>query len=505
MIQATETDVLIVGGGPVGLSMALALRHLGVDCIVVEKHGGPMNFPRGRGVTVRTMELMRRWGVSTALREVGLPPSEVAIFVGDNLLAPTFERFVRPDPGPTATSPETSLVCFQNLTEAVLRDAAMVAGAAIRYSWELIDVVDRDGAVTADVIDRNADAKRTLKARWMVAADGAHSAIRSKLGIDRHGPGVVTHAVSIVIDAELRERTADRPSVLYRLGDLPGGTLATMDNDRRQWGLIYEYDPSVHPQDFFTDDELRRLAQVAIGDPLVEVTIVSHRFWESTALVADRFRQGKIFLVGDAAHVTTPIGGLGMNCGIGDVDNLSWKRAAVSAGWAGDSLLDTYDQERRPVAELTVDASLGRARPPAPVDGLVLGASYTSAVVHPDGTPSPQCDDPLGDYVPTGRPGHRAPHLWLDDAHTISTLDLFGDGFVLLTRSRTDAWHTVEQDLAGIPLRRIEINNPEWADLYGIEPLGAVLVRPDGFVAWRSPVPPDNAVESLRLFLQTLL
>ena len=499
-----STDVLIIGAGPVGLSMALALGHLGIGCIVVEKHGSPMDFPRGRAVTVRTMEVMRRWGVSDTLRDAGLPPSEVAVFIGDYLLTPTFDRFVLPDPGPSATSPETPLVCFQNLTEAVLRDAAVAAGADVRYSWELVDAVDQHGAVTADVIDRNSGGRHTLRAPFMVAADGAHSSIRSTLGIDRHGPGVVTHAVSIVIDAELRERTADRASILYRLGDLPGGTLSPMDNDRRQWGLIYEYDPNVTPQESFTDDELRRLAHVAIGDPDIELSIVSHRFWESTALVADRFRQGRIFLAGDAAHVTTPIGGLGMNCGIGDVDNLSWKLAAVISGWAGDALLDTYDPERRPVAELTVDASLGRARPPAPVDGLVLGASYSSPAVYPDGTPAPAPDDAVGDYLPTARPGHRAPHLWLDEARTTSTLDLFGDGFVLLTTTEAAPHDGAEGVCSDLPLRHIEIDHPDWADRYGIGPGGAVIVRPDGYVACRSQDSPDDAAKALRALFPTL-
>jgi len=504
MRDAFDTDVLIVGAGPVGLSMALALRYLGVGCIVVEKHGSPMDFPRGRGITVRTMELMRRWGVADTLRQAGLPTSEAAVFIGENLLAPKFDRFVRPAPDPSDTSPETPLICFQNLTENILRDAAKAAGADIRYGWELTDAIDEHDVVTAAATDTGSGAQHRLRAPWMVAADGTRSSIRSALGIDRHGPGVVTHAVSIVIDAELRERTADRPSILYRLGGLPGGTLTPMDNGRRQWGLIYEYEPATDPVETFTNVRLRQLARKAIGDPEIPIEIVGHRFWESTALVADEFRRGRIFLAGDAAHVTTPIGGLGMNCGIGDVDNLSWKLAAVISGWAGESLLDTYDQERRPVAERTVDASLGRARPPAPVDGLVLGASYESAAVCPDGTVAAEPADMLGDYVPIARPGHRAPHLWLDDTRATSTLDFFGDTFVLLTTAAGRAWRPIAREVAGLPLRFHEIDDPQWPDLYGIDPLGAVLVRPDGYVAWRAPTRADDSANNLLQFLQAL-
>ena len=475
--------------------MAIALRHQGVGCVVIDKHDSPMNFPRGRGITVRTMELMRRWGLEAPLRAAGLPASEVAVFIGDNLLAPTFDRHVSAAAHLSLASPSAPLVCFQNVTEVVLRDAAIATGVDLRYGWELVDGVDDGDCVTATLIERSTGRESTLTAPWLVAADGAHSPMRARLGISRHGPGVVAHAVSIVIDAELRDRTEDRASVLYRIKDLPGGTLLGMDNDRHLWGLIYEYDPTVEPAESFTEVRLLQLARTAIGDADVGIAITGHRFWESTALIADRFRHGRIFLVGDAAHVTTPIGGLGMNCGIGDVDNLSWKLAAVLSGWAHESLLDTYEAERQPVAELTVEASLGRARPPAPIEGLVLGASCSSAAVVPDGTPPPEPENPIGDYVPTARPGHRAPHLWLDDARTRSTLDLFGNGSVLLTTPAGTAWHAALPDGFAIPLHVHEIDHPDWPRLYGIGPLGAVLVRPDGYVAWRSPREPTEPNE----------
>jgi putative polyketide hydroxylase len=343
------------------------------------------------------------------------------------------------------------------------------------------------------LVERSSGRPRSLHTSWLVAADGAHSPTRLRLGVGRHGPGVVAHVVSVVIDANLRDRTADRASVLYRIGGIPGGTLLGMDNDRDRWGLIYEYDPAVDSEESFTEDRLLGLARTAIGDPDLDVAIAGVRFWKSTALVADRFRVGRTFLVGDAAHVTTPIGGLGMNCGIGDVDNLSWKLAAVVAGWADESLLDTYEAERQPVAELTVQASLGAARPPAQTDGLVLGASYESSAVMPDGSQPAAALDPLGEYLPTGRPGHRAPHLWLDDARVVSTLDLFGEGFVLLTTPAGTAWHTAVQRESHIPIQVHVIDHPEWPGLYGVGPLGAVLVRPDGYVGFRAVGAPTDS------------
>jgi len=156
------------------------------------------------------------------------------------------------------------------------------------------------------------------------------------------------------------------------------------------------------------------------------------------------------------------------------------------------------------VAELTAEASLGAARPPASVEGLVLGAGYASAAIVPDGTPPPEPENPIGDYVPSARPGHRAPHLWLDDAHIQSTLDLFGHGFVLLTTSEGTAWHATVLERSGVPIQVHEIHHPDWPDLYGISRLGAVLVRPDGYVAWRStaePTEPNELDNALSLIL----
>jgi putative polyketide hydroxylase len=318
--------------------------------------------------------------------------------------------------------------------------------------------------------------------------------MRARLGIERHGPGVVGAAVSVLIDANLGDRVSDRRSGLYRLSGLPGGTLAAVDNDRR-WLLIYGYDPAVEPHESFTDSRFRELARQAIGDPALEVAIVGHRYWQPTALVSDSYRRGRIFLAGDAAHVTTPIGGLGMNCGIGDVDNLAWKLAGVISGWADETVLDTYQPERQPVAELTVEASLGRARPPAPVDGLVLGMIYESDAICTDGTAPPEPQDPVGDYIPVARPGHRAPHMWLDDDNRTSTLDLFGDTFALLTGPEGSAWRLTPEAETGVPLRVHEIADGRWQKHYGIGPDGAVLVRPDGHVAWRAVHQPSTPTD----------
>ncbi len=504
MRSGQEVEVLVVGGGPVGLGMAIGLRRLGVGCMVVERHPSTLDFPRGRGITVRTMEIFRQWGLDDDMVAAGLPRGEsLYVFSGDTLLAKDFTRAGLPASTESPLSPTERLLCDQESMEVVLRNRAFELGADLRFATTLSAwTVDADG-VNGELTDSRTGGTAKVRAGWMVAADGARSGVREALGIDRSGPGTVSTAVSILIGAELGDRVADRRSALYRLGGLEGGAMLAVDNDRR-WLLIYAYDPAVEAPETFTPDRCTALARTAVGDSTVRVDILGVRLWESTVLVADNYRRGRILLAGDAAHVTTPIGGLGMNCGMADVHNLAWKLAGVTHGWASTSLLDSYEPERQPVARDTAEASLGAARPPAPVNSLVLGYAYESSVIIPDGTAPPTTADPVNDYAPTGRPGHRAPHLWLDPSRSHSTLDLFGDAFVVLTDS-TSAAITDASEMAkaatGIPVRSHAIDDDMWLDLYGIHSGGAVLVRPDGHVAWRSIDPPADPTNDLRTAL----
>jgi putative polyketide hydroxylase len=182
-----------------------------------------------------------------------------------------------------------------------------------------------------------------------------------------------------------------------------------------------------------------------------------------------------------------------MNCGIADVHNLAWKLAGVIAGWASPALLDTYEPERRPHAIACAEASLGSARPPNPIDGLVLGHTFVSAAIIEDGTPAPTPRNPVGEYIPMARPGHRAPHLWLGPR--TSTLDLFGSAFVALTdpAGKPGLDHAVElARTTGVPLSAHAVEAAGWHELYGVGSGGHVLVRPDGYVAWRTSAPPPT-------------
>jgi len=335
-----------------------------------------------------------------------------------------------------------------------------------------------------------------------VAADGGRSTARSLLGIGTSGLGAIGNSVSILVHTDLAERVRDRLSTIYKVAHPhESAFFAVVDNNRR-WLLMMARDPDNQPEEMFTEQHCVELVRAALGDDSVPLEFKHRWFFEPTALVADSFRAGRVFLAGDAAHLTTPFGALGMNCGIADAHNLAWKLAGVVHGWAGPELLDTYEEERRPVALATTDASILRedinsGPPRAAFAGVTMGYGYESAAIVPDGTNAPEVRDAIHDYVPTGRPGHRAPHVWIDHARRTSTLDLFGDGFVLLV-DRDDI-RNVETD---VPLRTHAIAGHQWRSVYGVEPGGAVLVRPDGHVAWRAVHRVDDLAQALRSVLR---
>jgi hypothetical protein len=286
------------------------------------------------------------------------------------------------------------------------------------------------------------------------------------------------------------------------------------------------------------------LVRQAAGVPDAPVAIRSIGFWVMSAQIALRFRERRVLLVGDAAHRTTPAGGLGMNTDLQSAHNLVWKLAAVLSGVAGERLLDTYQAERRGVATMNTEISKERAegvfdagaaaargdfaairkrvaamaREPGRL-GQDLGYTYESGAIVPDGTPPIERADPIADYLPNARPGARAPHLWLErDAARLSSLDLFDTAFVLLTGRDGDPWREAataitQQDR--VPLQAYRVGDGGAADLvdrtgafpdlYGIGPKGAVLVRPDGFVAWRAPSLPARPAEALRAALMRVL
>jgi hypothetical protein len=294
---------------------------------------------------------------------------------------------------------------------------------------------------------------------------------------------------------------------LYRLHNqwLPHGGLFRNIDGRNRWTMFARDTGDFRPA---------RIAEIIRGcadDPDLEVEIVASGVWRKAALLADLFRTGRVFLAGDAAHRLTPAGGLGMNTGIQGAYNLAWKLAAVLHGWAGPGLLGSYEAEWRPVARGSVELSYriettghGAA---SKMLGQMLGATYQEGAFVPDGTCPPDVADPVADYVPTARPGHRAPHYRLSfDGCRRSTIDLFDGKFVALSPSERwcDAACAAAAAL-GVPMSAYVIAEPAWGARYGVGPDGAVVVRPDGYVAWRSAEASDDMPGELRRAMDAVL
>ncbi|GCD95521.1 FAD-dependent monooxygenase [Embleya hyalina] len=529
------TPVLIVGGGPIGLTLSILLSRHGVDHLLVEAHPGTSRHPKARGIAARSMEILRRLGLEEAVRDAGLPASQVFFYRGRDLVDPDFVRTGVADdtPGGDEHTPSPGLICSQDALEPVLlRRARESAPGRVRFGTRLLSFTEAGAEAGAehapeteagaglDVLleDRDTGRRHTVRAAWLVGCDGAAGTVRPRAGIAMDGPTGLAHFLSIRFEAPLGAVVADRASASYFLTPPALGGFMAVDNDRN-WIYQYPFDPE-HPRAGEDLDDPRRLAalvRTAAGIPDLDVTVRDTMSWRMDARLAAGYRSGRVLLAGDAAHVVPPTGGHGMNTGIGDADNLAWKLAAVVAGRADVALLDSYDAERRPVARHVIDVSDGNARSRTGYridDELLLTAAYRSTAVAPDpDIPAPPPLDVTG-YHPSGAAGHRAPHVRLVGPPAVaSTLDLVGPDFTLITAADTPAWNRQADaaTTAGIPVTvhpldgvRLREERPgTFRRLYGLPSSGAALIRPDGHIAWRAAAPP--AGPELREVLRRVL
>ncbi|MFD8236860.1 FAD-dependent oxidoreductase [Streptomyces sp. NPDC059696] len=538
--QTIDVPVLIVGGSLVGLSTSLFLGRLGVPHLLVERHAGTSIHPRGRGNNVRTMELFRVAGVEEAIHEAAATLSvnhgilQAPTLVGD--AGEWLFRDIDPGGGLARFSPSAWCLCSQNDLEPVLLDHARGYGGDLRFSTELLSFDSDPTGVTAVVKSRETGEHTTIRAEYLVAADGPRSPVREQLGIAQSGPGDLFHNVSLTFRSRrLADVVGDRHFIVCYLTDPEAdGALLPVDN-RENWVFHAPWHPE-HGQSLeeFTDEWCADHIRRAVGVPDLDVEITGKAPWHAAQRVARSYRSGRVFLAGDSAHEMSPTGAFGSNTGIQDAHNLAWKLAAVLDGWAGDRLLDTYDAERRPVAEATSARAAARsaehshpgfAPPPGagggPRQGILnvaLGYRYPQGAVvgaDPDVPVVPESLDL------TGGPGSRAPHLWVRRGdERISTLDLYERSLVLLSDATEPlAWHEAALRLAdelSLPLTSYRVgtgaradlvpeDDADWAQRHGTGPGGAVLVRPDGFVAWRAPGPETDAESVLREVLRTAL
>jgi putative polyketide hydroxylase len=500
-----EVPVLIVGGGPVGLTASLMLSRLGIKSLLVERHPGTAIHPKARGINARTMEIFHQQGIEDDVRAAGLPPSKVGFIVWTRTLAG--EEIERRVPWGQSTqregvTPVRACLCAQDYLEPVLRRCAEKQPlGTLLFDTELTRF-EQDGArVLATITNTKTGATEQVAAQYMIGADGAQSRVRAALGIGMQGKKDVYDSVNVLLEADLRPWTQDRPAALYFVENEEMRATFLTINAHDRWGFLVN-SLKAHgrkPEDF-TPQHSADMIRRAVGVPDLPVKVLGVAPWVASAHVAERYRHGRVFLAGDAAHEMPPTGGFGMNTGVQDVQNLAWKMAAVLKGTAADALLDTYHDERQPFGKAITEQALANAASMGRMEktlqgqgarreflneqGMIFGATYQSRAVIPDGSPRPVVADPVTEYAPSAWPGARAPHAWVQkDGARVSTIDLVGNGFVLLAGAK-GGWAEAAKPNE---IKSIALGDEEpWRELYGIDEDGAVLVRPDGHVGWRS-------------------
>ncbi|MFI0967694.1 FAD-dependent oxidoreductase [Streptomyces sp. NPDC021080] len=515
-MSTSDTRVLIVGGSLVGLSTAVFLAHHKVPCTVVERHPSTSIHPRAVGYYPRTAEILRTVGIEAAAKQAASgfekhkTRAGVVSLAGEVLFSK--EELEGGDELGDLT-PSQLLLLPQDRLEPILRERAEKLGADLRFGTELVSFAQDDDGVTATVKDTQGT-RSTLRADYLVAADGPRSTVREALGIKREGRGVLSRHVSIAFGADFGAVLGDRRySVVHIKNDTVTGILVH-DDTLTEGTLIVGYDPDKGESlEDFTDARCAELVSAAIGSAEVEVTVRSRFPWDMAELVADTFVQGRVLIAGDAAHQIPPTGGYGANTGIADAFNLAWKLALVVQGTAGAGLLDTYQEERRPVGSYTArqgslqlalrSGTATKEQQAATDDAMTvtMGHAYRTGAFVPDPQAArlpPTCDP----RTLRGEPGTRAPHVPLErDGAPLSALDLFGTGFVLMAGPDGRFW--AEAAAAAVTEFGVDLTfhhitaalqddgapaDPQgrWSAAYGVQADGAVLVRPDGIVAWRS-------------------
>ena len=575
-----ETDVLIVGSGPAGGAAALCLSTLGIGNIMITKYRWTANTPRAHITNQRTMEVFRDLGVEGQVLADATPHE----LIGDTVFCTSIagEEIGRIRTWGTHPAREAdyqlaspSLTCDipQTYLEPILVKNATARGTQTRFSTEYLSHVQDADGVDVRVRDRLTGAVYTIRAKYLIGADGARSMVAADAGLPMEGQMDIAGSMNITFKADISAYVGHRPSVLYWViqpGSNVGGIgtgLVRMVRPWNEWLIVWGYDIS-EPPPAVDAQAATQIVRSLLGLPELDVEITGTSLWGNNEMYATRLQTGRVFCAGDAVHRHPPSNGLGSNTSVQDSYNLSWKLAAVLRGQAAAGLLDTYSAERAPVArqivlranqssrefgqffdalgmtEATTEAEMmqqieerkantprGAAKRAALVKamelknyefnahGVELGQFYQSAAIVPDGSARPEPDrDPELYYQPSTVPGSRLPHVWVGDStRKLSTLDLAPfTRFTLITGIAGEAWAgaagKVAQDL-GVPLEAVVIGPGrevtdiyyDWARIREVAEEGAILVRPDKHIGWRSMSLPEDPERSLREAMSSLL
>ena len=575
-MRKIEVPVFIVGAGPAGLSATCLLAAQGIETLTITRFPGTANSPRAHITNQRTMEVFRDLGIEQRVAQLATPNHLMANNVWATSFAGTeIARLETWGSGPerrgdyASSSPSSMCNIPQHLMEPILLDAARERGAAFLFNIELLSMSQDANGVHSICRDRLSGEEFEVVSAYAIGCDGDNSVVVRSIGIETEGEMGLGAAVNVWLEADLTKYTAHRPGVLYWMAQ-PGndfwvgsGTYICV-RPWTEWVLLFMYDPAQGEPDLSEPAVIAR-ARATIGDPEVAIKVKAVSKWTINRVVAKTMNTGRVLIAGNAAHRHPPANGLGTNTCIQDGFNLAWKLAMVLRGQAGARLLDSYTQERLPVAQQVVDRAMksvgdmlpisnalgfepgqdeaagwanvddlfddsahGRKRRQALRDavelqnyqfnchGIEMGQVYASSAVMPDGTARPvPTRDPELYYHPSTFPGAYLPHAWVQRAHArLSTLDLVGHGrFTLLTGVGGKAWRAAAARVAetlDIAIDVASIGGPtcdaqdvygHWAELAGISDSGCVLVRPDRHVAWRQQ---DDATANPQALEQSL-
>ncbi|MBP7335963.1 FAD-dependent monooxygenase [Niveispirillum sp.] len=525
--DAAPPQVIIVGAGPTGLALAIELGSRSIPCLVVEKNDRTGHAPRAKNTNIRTREHLRRWGIAGRLAEAapfGVDYPSNILFVtrlGGHLIT-RFEHAFGGNPQRDHHYSEHAQWIPQYKLEAVLLDhARSLPGVRVEFGRELVGITQDENGVSAVIRSVDTGAEATKKALYLVGADGGRSSVRHQIGATMVGVhGLSRNNMTIFEAPGLAEAQPHGPTIqVWQCNQDMPSFIGPMDVGDR-WFFV---PTGIPPETQFTEEQLLGMIRRSTGLDL-PYRILSSEIWVASRLLADRYSRGRIFLAGDACHLHPPFGGFGMNMGIADAVDLGWKLAAVLQGWGAPALLDTYEQERRPIHDYVMDeAEANHALAPNQLArdgieedtprgeqirkevadliwktkrpeffslGVVLGYRYMGSPIIVDDNPSTPWVRSV-DYVPSAAPGSLAPHRWLEDGNSL--YDHFGPGFTLLVLDADPRPEVLKVQAQarhlGVPLQVFETSDKEVADLYQA-PL--VLIRPDQHVAWRGGAVPDD-------------